>query len=107
MDQWMQMIVALVSGGGLVGIITAIFEYRKSKRTIAHQDVDERISFWENVAKQNDERMKQLELKQEAYDGAIRTLEAHISILEHLIIRNDPDIELPPRPPINLSVNRN
>lgn len=106
MDQWMQMIVALVSGGGLVGIITAFFEYRKSKRSSEHQDVDERISFWENVAKQSDERMKALEAKQAVYDDAIRTLETHISVLEHLIIRSDPDIELPPRPPINLSVHQ-
>ena len=102
MPSWVEGLIGVISGGSLLAIISVVVEHFRGKRQAKAKDIDDRISFWENAARMNDDRIAKLENKINLYVIRIKTLENHISVLEQMIIRLDPTVELPPRPQLDI-----
>lgn len=109
MPEWASALIAFVTGGGLLAVVGVILEHRKSKRSEKKQSIDERIDFWEKAAAKNESAIESLERKYETrisalenrlslYEANFQILQNHISSLELIIIRIDPNAQIPDRP---------
>ena len=93
-------LIALVSGGGLTGILSKLFELKNKKKENQDKDVDERIAAWQKISDKNEDKISQLEQKVEVYDRNLSSFERYVMQLEMLLFKADPSIALPERPPM-------
>ncbi len=90
-------LIALVSGGGLTGLIAKLLEARKQKAEIKDKEVDSRIEAWQRLSTKHEARIDEMEKKLDAADDEIQSLESYIFKLEQIIAKLDPVLTLPER----------
>jgi len=98
-------LIALVSGGSLTALIDVLLDYIKQRRTTREKDVDDRIAAWQQLSNKHEYRVEALEKKIEIFNADMKILERYISALEQTVLRTDPPVQLPPRPPLQSENN--
>jgi len=101
-------IFGVVGGSALTGVATlvnAMSKKKKDKSDATNESVDRRMLEWEKITDRNERRMERLEqtvqeyeIKLELVEGYSVRLGNHIFLLEQIILRLDPNADIPPRP---------
>ena len=91
-------LIQFLGGSAVMGIITLVINQINKRQEVRAKSIDDRVDVWQKIAEENKQHYKEMEAKLANYQQYNQDLQAHVSILEQLLVRSDPLVELPKRP---------